>query len=358
MGLTYRSRLALLLLFPELISCGGGGGDDGDASPSTEAVIGPEGGELAVPSSDPAHGFKVVIPPGALAERRTITLDGYRTAYAPTRPSPGFIGREGGVAGLRTRGVTPYGLPMTVHAPLGSMATAAGELACLFGYQAAADQWHLMSPDAVARDAFGAGTLTLQTTYHDYFAWGKVVLTDIGETYLRQVVDARFGGGTSAAAAAELARITARAEFSQLSPNRASLLRLRNGFLEVLKVAQRAYLLDAQARLAACGGANCDVLSDRFLDDAMTYAGNLIKIKWWSMFVGPDLGGNVGELLVNVLLWVKLINLYAENESFPCNYQCVTETCGGEFWVVYTGYWFAVICQELIDTAIANGWVD
>lgn len=354
MGVTYRSRLALLLLFPQLWSCGGGGGD---SKAPAEASIGPEGGELSVNPGDPAYGFKFVIPAGALTERRTFALDGYQTAYAPTLPKPGFHRRDGSVVGLRTRGSTPYGLPMTVHAPLAGTTLAAGELACLFGYAAAADAWHMMAPDAVARDAGSPAAIAVTTTYHDFFAWGKAVMTELPEAYLRQVVDAKFGGGTSAAAAAALAAIAARSEFSQLSPNRTSLLRLRNGFLEVFKQGQRAYLLDAQARLAACGGAQCDVLSDRFLDDAMTYAGNLIRIKWWSLFVGPDLGGNLGELLVNVLLWVNLINLYAENESFPCNYKCVTDTCGGTFWQVYAGYWFAVIGQELIDTAIANGWV-
>ncbi len=356
MGLTYRSRLALLLLFPELLSCGGGGGGgDDEASQPTEAAVGPEGGELAVKPSDPAYGFRVVIPAGALAERRTITLDGYRTAYAPTRPNKGFIACEGGVAGLRTRGATPYGVPMTVHAPLGAMTAAAGEIVGLFGYASAADEWHLMAPDAVSRDTAGAAVLSVRTTWHDFFAWGKVVMTEIPTDYLRQVVDARYGTGTSAAAAAELARITALAEFRQLHPHRDSLLALRNGFLEVFKQGQAAWLRDAEKKLGGCG--LCEVLSDRFLDDAMTYAGNLIRIKWWSFFVGPDLGDNVGELLVNVMLWVHLINLYAENERFACNYKCVTDTCGGTFWQVFTGYWFAVICQELIDTAIANNWV-
>lgn len=357
MGLTYRSRLALLVLFPELLSCGGGGGGDEEVSGPTEAALGPEGGELAVGRSDPAYGFKVVIPAGALTERRTITLDGYRTAYAPTRPNKGFIAREGGVAGLRTRGATPYGVPMTVHAPLGAMTAAAGEIVCLFGYDSSADQWHLMAPDAVSRDTAGAAMLSVRTTWHDFFAWGKVVMTEIPTDYLRQVVDARFGGGVSAAATAELARITAQREFQQLHPNRESLLAFRNGFLEVLKQGQRNYLLAQQARLGNCGAANCDVLSDRFLDDAMSYAGNLIKIKWWTFFLfeaGPD---GKGADLVNLLLLWKVVSLYVANESFPCNYKCVTETCGAEFWVGYTGYWFAVIGQELIDTAIANNWV-
>lgn len=355
MGLTYRSRLALLLLFPELLSCGGGGGSDDEAGQPTDVVVGPEGGELAVRASDPAYGFKVVIPAGALTERRTITLDGYRTAYAPTRPNKGFIAREGSVAGLRTRGATPYGVPMTVHAPLGAMTAAAGEIVGLFGYDSSADQWHLMAPDAVSRDTVGAAMLSVRTTWHDFFAWGKVVMTEIPVDYLRQVVDARYGTGTSAAAAAELARITALAEFRQLHPNRASLLAFRNGFLELFKQGQAAWLRDAEKKLGPCG--TCKVLSDRFLDDAMTYAGNLIKIKWWSLFVGPDLGDNLGELFVNMLLWINLINLYAENESFPCNYKCVTDTCGGTFWQVYTGYWLAVLLQEVIDTAIANNWV-
>lgn len=358
MGLTYRSRLALLLLFPELLASCGGGGSDGDdeASQPTELAVGPEGGELAVKPSDPAYGFKVVIPPGSLAERRTITLDGYRTAFAPTRPNKGFIARERGVAGLRTRGATPYGLPMTVYAPLGAMTAAAGEIVGLFGYDSSAAQWHLMAPDAVSRDTAGAGMLSVRTTWHDFFAWGKVVMTDLPVDYLRQVVDARYGTGTSAVAAAELARITALAEFRQLHPNRASLVAFRNGFLEVFKQGQKAWLLDAEKKLGGCG--LCEVLSDRFLDDAMTYAGNLIRIKWWSFFVDPfDLGSDPGELFVNVMLWVHLINLYAENEHFACNYKCVTETCGGTFWQVFTGYWLAVICQELIDTAVANNWV-
>ncbi|MBI5717031.1 MAG: hypothetical protein HZC37_05005 [Burkholderiales bacterium] len=346
MGLTYRSRLALLVLFPQLWSCGGGG----DSSPP-DSSVGPEGGELAVNPSDPAYGFKIVIPAGALSERRTIVIDGFLAAYPPTLPGPGLHRYAAGAVGLRTHGDKPYGLAMTVHAPLGTMAMAAGEIACLFGYDASTDTWHLMVPDAVARDAAGSARISVTTTYHDYFAWGKVVLSEIPEVYLRQVVDARFGGGISAAAAAELARIAQRSEFAQVSPNRASLLAFRNGFLELFKQGQATYLLAEQAKLGACGTA-CDVLSDRFLDDAMSYAGNLIRIKWWSFFVGDI------STIADVLMWIHLINLYAANERFPCNYKCVTETCGGTFWQVYAGYWFAVICQELIDTAIANGWVD
>lgn len=353
MGLTYRSRLALLLLFPQLWSCGGGG--DG-ASPPAETSIGPEGGELAANPGDPAYGFKLAIPAGALTERRTFALDGYLAAYPPTLPRPGFYGNAGGVVGLRTRGATPYGLPVSVQAPLGATTAGAGELACLFGYKASADEWHLMAPDAVTRDSTGAATMAVTTTYHDYFAWGKVVMTEVPEAYLRQVVDAKFGGGISAAAAAELAAITARSEFSQVRPTRSSLLALRNGFLEVFKQGQAAWLLEAQKKLFPCGPSiftvRCNVLSERFLDNALTYAGNLIKIKWWSFFVdGPP------ENVVDFLLWIKLINLYAENENFPCDFKCVTETCGPNFWQVYAGYWFAVMCQELIDTAIANGWV-
>ncbi|MBL8348280.1 MAG: hypothetical protein JNN03_22825 [Rubrivivax sp.] len=345
MGLTYRSRLALLLLFPQLWSCGGGG----DSSPP-DSSVGPEGGELAVDPNDPAYGFKVVIPAGALTERRSIVIDGFQTAYSPTLPSTGFHRYAGGVVGLRTGGPTPYDLAMTVHAPLGSMAIAAGELACLFGYVAAADKWQLLAPDLFTRDAAGSARMSVATTYHDYFAWGKIVMSEVPEVYLRQVVDAKFGAGISAAATAELARIAARSEFGQLSPNRTSLLAFRNGFLELFKRGQAAYLLDAQTKLGACG-TQCDVLSDQFLNDAMTYAGNLIRIKWWTFFVGDI------ESIVDVLMWIHLINLYAANERFPCNYKCVTETCGATFWQVYSGYWFAVICQELIDTAIANGWV-
>lgn len=173
--------------------------------------------------------------------------------------------------------------------------------------------------------------------------------------------------GSAPTAAAELKRLTAQPEFSQVSPDRASLLAFRNGFLELFKEGQRDWLLQAQQQLKPCGWnaifgfrGKCDVLSDRFLDDAMTYAGNLIKIKWWSFFVaGPsEFGGSEGEsLIVDILVWIKLINLYAANESFPCDYKCVTDTCGPVFWQVYAGYWFAVMCQELIDTAIANGWV-
>lgn len=346
MGLTYRSRLALLLLFPQLLSCGGG---DDDSSPPDPSV-GPEGGELAAHPSDPAHGFKLVVPAGALTEGQSITLAGFQTAYPPTLPNPGFQRCDGGVVGLRTSGSTPYGLAITVYAPLGAMTIAAGELACLFGYDASADAWHLMAPDLVSRVDGGAATMMVTTTYHDYFAWGKVVMIEVPQVYLRQVVDAKFGGGISAAAAAELASIAARSEFSQVSPNRASLLAFRNGFLELFKQGQAAWLLDAQTKLGACGS-QCDVLSDKFLDDAMSYAGNLIKIKWWTFFVGDI------ETIVDVLMWINLINLYAANERFPCNYKCVTETCGPSFWQVYAGYWFAVVCQELIDTAIANGWV-
>lgn len=353
MGLTYRSRPALLLLFPLLWSCGGGG----DSSPSAEASVGPEGGELAANPGDPAYGFKVVIPAGALAERRTFALDGFNTAYPPTLPNPGFQRSAGGVVGLRTKGSTPYGLRVTVHAPLGALALAAGELACLFGYDAAADAWHLMAPDTVTRDAAGAATaIAVTTTWHDYFAWGKVVMTEVAEVYLRQVVDAKFGGGTSADAAAELAAITARAEFSQVRPSKNSLLAFRNGFLETFKQGQAAWLLSQQPKLYACGltlwGTRCNVLSERFLDNAMTYAGNLLKIKWWSFFVdGPP------DDIVGVLMWIKLINLYAENENLPCDYKCVTDQCGPNFWQVFAGYWFAVMAQELIDTAIADGWV-
>lgn len=56
------------------------------------------------------------------------------------------------------------------------------------------------------------------------------------------------GFGTHRARRGGTARFTAGSECSQLSPNRASLLRLRYGYLEALEPAQRAYLLDAQAK--------------------------------------------------------------------------------------------------------------
>ena len=107
-----------------------------------------------------------------------------------------------------------------------------------------------------------------------------VVAKDVPEEYLVQVIEEKYGADTWMVI---LARID---EFKnlngqQVERNCASLINLRDGFLEDWKQSFRQRLLEYQPRFAVCG--TCDVLSEQFSEDIKTYISNRLEVEMWEL---------------------------------------------------------------------------
>jgi hypothetical protein len=342
------TALALSILVALLFSCGDDDGKNVYDPEDEDYIYGPKGGEVTVADSTSfVYGTKVVILPGELDHLRSFWIeDAYGTAPAPPN---GFIPWPGqrSVFQLNTGGDKPYDLTMNFYFPVKGMAVDSGEVACAFAYNRELAKWTLVLPDSTK-----GGVLAARTTYREFWMWGKIVVDRVAKEYLIQVVDQRFGQGTWSAMETRIAEIYTKPDVQALQATCPSLIHFRDGFLEVSKQDYRNQLLTYQTLIAGCG--TCDVLSDQFLTDAITYMENKIKIQWYSLLT--DSYGTGGDIVSLIMLW-KMIDLCEEIDALPCDYKCVTETCGGAFWADFAGFYLTWLCQDLITIGLKHGWI-
>ena len=325
---------------------------------STTGYCGPAGGELSIntPGSC-ASGTRILIPPGALDvvgdERRSFSIvNDPDYGLAPSLP-PGFIPypNQFNPCGfsLETGGDLPYNVGMYFYLPVQGMTIGPGEIPCAFAYDERGSKWHIVLPESV-----DGSTMTVKASYRRVWKWGKMALKDVPEEYLVQVIEEKYGADTWMTI---LARID---EFKnlngqQVERNCASLINLRDGFLEDWKQAFRQRLLEYQPQFAVCG--TCDVLSEQFSEDIKTYISNRLEVEMWELLeMWADSMGGRG-VLAKLYCEFKILEAWWEIRHLGCSPTCVSDVGGVDFWVDYASYYVGVFGQQLINLAIEIGWV-
>jgi len=171
-----------------LFSCGGGGGgggsDDDEPAPPPPAAasltIGTAGGEITETGHAWTYGVKYVIAPGALTEDRV-----FSTVYKPEgehpEPPVGFTPypNRHGCTGLAVSGDQIYGRNLTISFPVRGMTVAADEKPGAIAYDSRLSKWIIVLPDSIDEN-----TMTVSTTYRDYWMWGKIDLNVIASDYM------------------------------------------------------------------------------------------------------------------------------------------------------------------------------
>jgi len=311
-------------------------------------IYGPKGGEItAGDSTRTYYGTRIVIQPGALDNLRSFWIE---DAYGLTPYTPaGFIQWQDRrtVLSLNTGYDPPYNLLMNFYFPVAGMKVEAGEIACIFAYDKEPDKWTLVLPDSMNK-----GVLAATATYHRYWMYGKIVLDQVEKQYLIAAVNQQYGSGTWEAMSARIAEIYNKPEVRSLKANCRSLISFRDGFLNAMTQTYQTRLAGFQVQFSACG--SCDLLSDQFFDEAMTYFKNRLQFEWYKLLANSyGKGGDVVEL---IMLW-KMIDLCEENRALACDYRCVTEKGGLAFWTDFTGYHMTGLLQRLITLSLAQGWI-
>jgi hypothetical protein len=329
---------------------------------STTGYCGPEGGELKVtdPGSD-VYGVRIVIPPGALDSVRSLTIE---EAYGvgPSLP-PGFIAYPDlrAIFQLATGGDKPYDLGLEFYLPVQGMTIGPGQIACAFAYDERVGKWGIVLPDTI-----DGSTMTFKTTYRERWMWGKIVVDAVAVEYLVPVVEEKYGVETWRAIVERVNEFYNQPEVQNLQPNCASLITLRDNFLESMKQGFRQRLETFQTQFGDCVtykssgvSGTCDVLSEEFFSEALTYLKDKLEIEFIEILMG---GGPIDALLsgpgfMDCLLLLRMIKLYEEINSLGCAYECVTAKGGLDFWIDFAAYYASKLSQAMITMAINEEWV-
>ena len=322
---------------------------------STTGYCGPVGGELSIATPGScASGVRIAIPPGALDvvgdERRSFSIvNDPDYGLAPSLP-PGFITYPNqfnpcGFA-LDTGGDLPYNVELYYHFPIQGLVVESGEKAFAFAYDERLGKWSLMLPESI-----DGSTMTFKANYRRVWKWGKVVLNQAPEEYLIKVIEEMYGTDTWNAILARVDEFYNSLGDQQVERTCASALKLRDGFFGTWKQAFRPGLLEYQAQFGECG--TCDVLSEQFSKDIVTYLSNRIEIEMWEL-----LEAVAGEKpLAQLYCLFKQLQAWDEIGRLGCSPWCVNNVGGMPFWIEYASYYLGVFGQQVINLAIAQGWI-
>lgn len=322
---------------------------------STTGYCGPAGGELSITNPGScANGLRIVIPPGALDvagdERRSFTIvDDPDYGLAPSLP-PGFIAHPNyfnpcGFT-LDTGGDFPYDVELHFYLPIQGLTVESGEKAFAFAYDERLGKWSLVFPESL-----GGSTMTVKANYRRVWKWGKIVLDQVPKGYLTEVIDKLYGVGMWNEVLTRLDEFYNSLSGQQVERTCASLIDIRDGFLELWKQSFRPTLLEYQARFGPCG--TCDVLSEQFSEDIVTYVSDRMEIEMWKILEAWADGKPLAELYC----LFKQLQAWDEILRLGCSPRCVNEIGGMPFWVEYASYYLGVFGQQLINLAIEQGWV-
>jgi hypothetical protein len=176
-------------------------------------------------------------------------------------------------------------------------------------------------------------------------------LNQAPEEYLIKVIEEMYGTDTWNAILARVDEFYNSLGDQQVERTCASALKLRDGFLGTWKQAFRPGLLEYQAQFGECG--TCDVLSEQFSKDIVTYLSNRIEIEMWEL-----LEAVAGEKpLAQLYCLFKQLQAWDEIGRLGCSPWCVNNGGGMPFWIEYASYCLGVFGQQVINLAIAQGWI-
>lgn len=358
-----RKRLPVLIVFlfvfylSTLLSCGGGDDvdlDSGWSMPDNSVTIGAAGGEVSEKDSSSAiYGAKVVVPAGALTENRSFEMDEKFFRY----PLPdGFTPYPSKDAcfELIVSGDKPQGLNLTISFPVKGMTVAANEKPSAIVYDSSVSKWIILTPDHIDAD-----TMTVSTTYRDYWMWGKMDLDKIDTDYLIGAVKERYGEAMWTSVIDSIATAVNTLNTLRVDRTCQTWTTLRDTTLPNLINQEKTILLDYQSKLGSSCGA-CDLFSAQFgfeLSKYIVAQSVILSADIWNLLTSGKAGflpvlGDI-DMLINMERFIAVLFI----ESQQCQYSCVTQTLGLPVYAHYTIHYVYLIAELFVVIALDDGWI-
>jgi hypothetical protein len=336
-------------------SCNDSGpsGDSSDITCEGENVYGPEGGTIEITDATSAfNGLRIVIPPGALDECRSLYVDeGYVsglpkgcTAY------PNYNAQFD----LSTGGDKPYDLVLEFYFPVKGMAIGSGELPCAFGYDQRTGKWNV-----IMSDSYDGATMTVKTTYHDMWMWGKMNLDVVSTENLIGAVKEQYGDAAWSSAINGISQAINLLETLHVDKTCQTWTRVRDVDLPSLIQTQKNILLSYQPQIASCG--TCDLFSQQFGIELSKYIlakTTILTADLWKLFTGGWAG--YMPFLSDIDMFMNMERFIAVSfiEAQACNYSCISKKTGLGIYTAYSIQYVYMVTQLMVAVAIDNGfWV-
>jgi hypothetical protein len=338
-------------------ACNEKGGSPVDDTPDFacdgESVYGPLGGTIAVTDTTSVfYGLRIVVPPGALADCRSLYVDDGYVFILPR----GCIGFPNSHAqfDLSTGGDKPYDLQLEYYFPVKGMTLGSTETPCAFGYDERTSTWNVIVPDS-----YDSTTMVVKTTYRDKWMWGKINLDMISSDHLIGAMKEKYGEDEWNTAIGGITKAIDILKTLYADRNCQTWIRMRDVDLPNLIEAQKNVLVAYQSQLGSCG--TCDLLSGQFgleLSKYIIAKVTILTTDLWNATAGIWAGylpflSDV-DLLVNVERYIAISFI----ESQACNYSCVSKKLGLGVYEAYAMHHVYMVTHLMVTLAI-NGdfWV-
>ena len=151
-------------------------------SKTYEYEVGPEGDVIEVKDHSAMHGFKIVIPEGALAQITKITITSY--ADAPDLPD----GLKSYNPNIEINADAPFSKNIQISFPSMDSPENSDKMLCAFYWDTALGIWQVAMPESFANNL-----MTIQTQRLSYWQWGEVFIDEVEDETMEPLIDELFG---------------------------------------------------------------------------------------------------------------------------------------------------------------------
>jgi hypothetical protein len=349
------SKTFSILLVLLLTACNQNSGSPGPNVNECEGedIYGPEGGMIEITDTTSAfYGLRIVIPAGAIDGCRSFYVDEGFVSDLPNgcTPYPNYKAQFD----LSTGGDKPYDMELEFYFPVKGMAIGSEELPSAFGYDERDGKWNIIMPDNI-----DSTTMTVRTTYHDKWMWGKIDLDVISTENMIGAVKERYGEAAWNSAISGIAEAINVLETLYVDRTCQTWTRMRDVDLPNLIQTQKNILLSYQSQLDPCG--TCDLFSEQFgleLSKYIMAKTTILTSDLWNLFTGSWAG--YLPFLSDIDLFMNMERFIAVSfiESQVCNYSCVSKELGLGVYETYAVHYVYLVTQLMVVLAIdGDFWV-
>ncbi|MBW1819573.1 MAG: hypothetical protein JRJ60_20725 [Deltaproteobacteria bacterium] len=335
------------------------GGEDSTAPEDDcfgEHLFGPEGGTIEVTDPDNVfYGLRIVIPKGALDECRAMSVD---EGFIKDLPNgcwawPHWSTHARLAAG---GGEEPYDLELEFYFPVSGMNVEEGESPCAFGYDGRTEEWIIILPDSI-----DGSMMMVNTTYLDYWTWGKIDLDAVSSENLVGAMRKKYGDHTWDSVISGITEAISILETLYVDQSCATWTRVLDDDLPPLIQSRRDLLVSYQSQIGQCG--TCDLFSLDFGLELSQYAlakTVILTADLWDLFFFFFSGFMpfVDKVEFGIAVQRYIALSFIENQAKFCDYSCVTEELGLSVYSTYAVHHVYLVTYYIVSLAIDNDyWV-
>jgi hypothetical protein len=358
---TPQARYAALAL---ILACGLAVGscsdDDPSLPPPDPDCIGPAGGtrNAASDTNSSLFGVSLTVEPGAWDECWSVYF-GYNWTFSTPNFPDGLQGYAGMLTGSLELNIgkqvtwdqwqdAPDSLDMRLTFPMRDLTLGPGEKATAFRFDEDAGIYRLVLPDTQDDQE-----MTIAT--HDHTAlwtWGKVDLGEIDfDTYLLPVMEDLHGQGVWLEIEAKLDSLRQAAIAGEIEAT-CRTLEIVKGSLEAGRDASADIVRAIQDQQAAgCG--LCDATTPEFYEELGEYCRLKVEQILTDLFLGDS-----NSLFLRLYGYIMMGYQQYCIEQLDCDFECFYQSVDAGFYYNLAIYHVCNLMVELVDWAMAGGYID